>query len=84
MKRKGYDEGSFFDLVRDGAVRETKVTRLVTAKGEEWALYFRLGGLASPWHTIRSQREAVRTWARLDTLAKFAKNAGVPAFVVEP
>ena len=83
MKRKGYDEGNFFDLVHAGAVRESKAARLMTPKGEQWALYFRLGGPASQWHTLRSQREAVRTWAKLDTLAKFADTAGVRVFVVE-
>lgn len=83
MKRKGYTEGNFLDLVRDGAVRESKAARVMTRKGEQWALYFRLGGPASEWHTIRSQRETVRTWAKLDTLAKFADVAGVRLFAVE-
>ncbi|CAI8981715.1 hypothetical protein [Pseudomonas zeae] len=83
MKRKGYDEGNFFDLVHAGAVRESKAARLTTPKGEKWALYFRLVGPASEWYTIRSQREPVRTWAKLDTLAQFADAAGIRVFAVE-
>lgn len=83
MKRKGYEEGNFLDLVHAGAVRESKAARVMTRKGEQWAFYFRLGGPTSEWHTIRSQREPVRTWAKLDTLAEFADKAGVRLFAVE-
>lgn len=83
MKRKGYEEGNFLDLVSAGAVRESKAARVMTRKGEQWAFYFRLGGPTSEWHTIRSQREPVRTWASLDTLAKFADAVGVRLFAVE-
>lgn len=83
MKRKGYDEGNFFDLVKDGAVRECKTARTDTPKGLQWAFYFRLGGPGSEWKTIRSQREPVRTWASLDTVASFADAAGIRLFAVE-
>lgn len=79
MKRKGYDEGQLLDLVRNGAVREAKASRY----GERWAFYFRLGGPGSSWLAVRSKREEVRTWAKLDTLASFADAAGIRLFAVE-
>jgi len=79
MKRKGYDEGQLLDLVRNGAVREVKASKY----GDRWAFYFRLGGPGSNWMAVRSQREPVRTWASLDTLAKFADAVGIRLFAVE-
>lgn len=79
MKRKGYDEGQLLDLVKNGAVREAKVCK----HGERWAFHFRLGGPGSNWLAVRSQREAVRTWASLDTLARFADAVGIRLFAVE-
>lgn len=79
MKRKGYDEGQLLDLVKNGAVREAKACR----EGERWAFFFRLGGPGSSWLAVRSQREAVRTWASLDTLARFADAVGIRLFAVE-
>lgn len=79
MKRKGYDEGQLLDLVRNGAVREAKACR----DGKRWAFYFRLGGPGSNWLAVRSQREEVRTWAKLDTLADFADKTGIRLFAVE-
>lgn len=79
MKRKGYDEGQLLDLVKNGAVREVKASK----HGERWAFYFRLGGPGSNWLAVRSQRESVRTWASLDTLARFADAVGIRLFAVE-
>lgn len=77
--REGFHETTLRPLVASGAVRECKVCR----EGERWALYVRLGGPGSRWMPVRSQREAVRTWASLDTLARFAEGMGIRLFAVE-
>lgn len=80
MKRKGFDEGQLLELIAGGSVRECKVAR----HGEDrWACYVRLGGPASSWLAVRSQREAVRTWASLDTLERFTSSLGIRTFAVE-
>ena len=79
MKRKGFDEGQLLELIAGNSVRECKAAR----HGERWAVYVRLGGPASNWLAVRSQREPVRTWASLDTLERFTRGVGIRAFVVE-
>lgn len=79
MKRKGFDEGQLLELIAGGSVRECKVAR----HGDRWAVYVRLGGPGANWLAVRSQREAVRTWASLDTLERFTSGAGIRSFSVE-
>ena len=41
------------------------------------------GGPSSRLIPVRSKRDAVKTWASLDTLAKFAEDAGLDGLRVE-
>lgn len=77
--RKGILEADLPDLVAGGAVRECKVSR----EGKKWTVWVRLGGPGSKWLPIRSQREALRTWASLDTLERFTSRAGIASFALE-
>ena len=49
----------------------------------QWTLSIRVGGPAARLIPIRSKREAVKTWAKLDTLVKFAEEAGLEGLRVE-
>jgi hypothetical protein len=77
--RRGFHEADLEPLVASGAVRECKVSR----EGKKWAVWVRLGGPGSKWMPVRSQREAVRTWASLDTLERFTSGLGIVSFAVE-
>jgi len=77
--REGFHETTLRPLVASGAVRECKVSR----HGDRWAVWVRLGGPGSKWMPVRSQREAVRTWASLDTLERFTSELGILSFAVE-
>lgn len=77
--RKGILEADLPDLVACGAVRECKVSR----EGKKWTVWVRLGGPGSKWLPIRSQREALRTWASLDTLERFTSRSGIASFALE-
>ena len=79
MKRKGFDEGQLLELIAGNSVRECKAAR----HGERWAVYVRLGGPASNWLAVRSQREAVRTWASLTAVERFASGIGIRELSVE-
>ena len=48
-----------------------------------WELSIRVGGPSSRLIPVRSKRDAVKTWASLDTLAKFAEEAGLDGLRVE-
>ena len=77
--RRGILEADLPDLVASGAVRECKVSR----EGKKWAVWVRLGGPGSKWLPIRSQREALRTWASLTAVGRFAEAQGIKGFAVE-
>lgn len=84
--RRGILEADLPDLVASGAVRECKVSSegQVSSKGKkQWTVWVRLGGPGSKWLPIRSQREALRTWASLDTLERFTSRAGIASFSLE-
>jgi len=66
-------------MLEAGAVREVLVSR----QAEKWTLAVRLGGAGSRWLPVRSRREALRTWASLTAVGRFAESAGIRAFQVE-
>ena len=78
--REGLHEDALRHLIEQHAVREYLVSRIESGR---WSLAVRLGGSSSRWLPVRSQREAVRTWASLDTLARFADGLGIRGFVLE-
>lgn len=49
----------------------------------QWTLSFRVGGPTARLIPVRSKRDQVKTWARLDTLVKFAEDAGLEGVRVE-
>lgn len=77
--RAGIQEETLRAMLEGGAVREVLVSR----HDEKWTLAIRLGGVGSRWLLVRSRREALRTWASLTAVGRFAEAMGVKAFVVE-
>ncbi|WKW34887.1 hypothetical protein KIH13_17135 [Pseudomonas viridiflava] len=56
---------------------------VVSRHDERWCLAIRLGGAGSRWLPVRSRREALRTWASLTAVCRFAVSARIRAFQVE-
>ncbi|WP_426119914.1 hypothetical protein [Pseudomonas sp. DSP3-2-2] len=56
---------------------------LVSRQAETWTLWIRLGGAGPRWLPVRSRREALRTWASLAAVGRFAESTGIRAFQVE-
>lgn len=79
MTAKGLQEDTLRAMLEAGAVREVLVSR----HGEQWSLAIRLGGPGSRWLPVRSRREALRTWASLTAVGRFAESLGVKVFAVE-
>ncbi|MHC8334697.1 hypothetical protein [Pseudomonas sp. LB3P25] len=77
----GLHEDALAHLVGVNAVREFIVGR--DASGTKWTVSVRLGGPSSRLVPIRSRREAVRTWASLTAVGKFADHLGLKGFAVE-
>ncbi len=75
----GIQEDALRIMLEGGAVRDVLVSR----QNEKWTLAIRLGGAGSRWLPIRSRREALRTWASLTAVGRFAESLGVKAFQVE-
>lgn len=49
----------------------------------QWTLSIRVGGPTARLIPVRSKRDAVKTWAKVDTLVKFAEEVGLEGFRVE-
>ncbi|VVO49484.1 hypothetical protein PS862_00235 [Pseudomonas fluorescens] len=77
--RAGIQEDALRTMLEGGAVREVLVSR----HGDKWGLAIRLGGAGSRWMPVRSRREAMRTWASLTAVGKFADHLGLKGFAVE-
>ena len=77
--REGIHEDALRVMLEAGAVREVLVSR----EDEKWGLAIRLGGAGSRWLPVRSRREALRTWASLTAVGRFAEGLGVKTFAVE-
>jgi hypothetical protein len=76
---KGIQEEALRVMLEGGAVRDVLVSR----HNDKWTLAIRLGGAGSRWLPVRSRREALRTWASLTAVGRFAEAAGIRAFQVE-
>ncbi|MBC3948262.1 hypothetical protein [Pseudomonas folii] len=76
---QGIHEDALRAMLEGGAVRDVLVSR----KDDKWTLAIRLGGAGSRWLPVRSRREALRTWASLTAVGRFAESAGIRAFQVE-
>ncbi|MFV3292394.1 hypothetical protein ACNFBR_27145 [Pseudomonas sp. NY11955] len=63
-------------------VRDAVAGRWVDDRSQ-WTLSIRVGGPTSGLIPVRSKRDQVKTWAKLDTLVKFAEEAGLEGFRVE-
>jgi hypothetical protein len=79
MSRLGIHEDALRVMLEGGAVREV----LVSLQDEKWTLAIRLGGAGSRWLPVRSRREALRTWASLTAVSRFAQGMGIKNFAVE-
>jgi hypothetical protein len=79
LTRQGIQEDTLRALLEAGAVREVLVIR----REAKWGLAVRLGGAGSRWLPVRSRREALRTWASLTAVGRFAESTGIRAFLVE-
>jgi hypothetical protein len=77
--RQGIQEDTLRAMLEANAVREVLVSR----HDEKWSLAIRVGGAGSRWLPVRSRREALRTWASLTAVGRFAESAGIKAFQVE-
>jgi hypothetical protein len=77
--RQGIQEDTLRAMLEANAVREVLVRR----HDEKWSLAIRVGGAGSRWLPVRSRREALRTWASLTAVGRFAESAGIRAFQVE-
>ncbi|MBD8605204.1 hypothetical protein IFT80_21450 [Pseudomonas sp. CFBP 8771] len=77
--RAGIHEDALQVMLEGGAVREVLVSR----HDEKWTLAIRLGGAGSRWLPVRSRREALRTWASLTAVGRFAQGMGIKTFAVE-
>lgn len=79
MIGKGIHEDTLRAMLEGGAVREVLISR----HGDQWGLAIRLGGAGSRWLPVRSRREALRTWASLTAVGRFADALGIKGFAVE-
>ena len=77
--KSGIHEDALRVMLEGGAVREVLVSR----HGDKWSLAIRLGGVGSRWLPIRSRREALRTWASLTAVWRFAGAQAFRGFAVE-
>ncbi|MDA7024972.1 hypothetical protein ACQKDL_23780 [Pseudomonas bubulae] len=76
---QGIQEETLRAMLDAGAVREVLASR----QDDKWGLAIRLGGAGSRWLPVRSRREALRTWASLTAVGRFAESLGVKVFAVE-
>ncbi|WP_294734853.1 hypothetical protein [uncultured Pseudomonas sp.] len=76
---QGIQEETLRAMLEGGAVRDVLVSR----QEDKWTLAIRLGGAGSRWLPVRSRREALRTWASLTAIGRFAETVGVRGFTVE-
>nr|WP_289883800.1 hypothetical protein [Xanthomonas arboricola] len=76
---QGIHEDALRAMLEGGAVRDVLVSR----QDDKWTLAIRLGGAGSRWLPVRSRREALRTWASLTAVGRFAESAGIRAFQVK-
>jgi hypothetical protein len=79
VTRTGIHEDALRVMLEGGAVREVLVSR----HNDKWTLAIRLGGAGSRWLPVRSRREALRTWASLTAVGRFAEGIGIKGFAVE-
>ncbi|MEX7554454.1 hypothetical protein [Pseudomonas monteilii] len=49
----------------------------------QWTLSIRVGGPTARLIPVRSKRDLVNTWAKLDTLVRFAEEAGLEGLTIE-
>jgi len=75
---QGIHEDALRAMLESGTVRDV----LVSSQDDKWTLAIRLGGAGSRWLPVRSRREALRTWASLTAVGRFAESAGIRAFQV--
>ena len=71
----GIHEDALQHLVQQSAVREFVAGRDTTRT--KWTFSVRLGGPHSRLIPVRSRREAIRTWASLTAVGRFAERLGV-------
>ena len=76
---QGIQEETLRAMLEGGAMRDVLVSR----QEDKWTLAIRLGGAGSRWLPVRSRREALRTWASLTAIGRFAETVGVRGFTVE-
>ena len=76
---QGIQEETLRAMLDAGAVREVLASR----QDDKWGLAIRLGGAGSRWLPVRSRREALRTWASLTAVGRFADAQGIKGFAVE-
>lgn len=76
---QGIQEEALRVMLEGGAVRDVLVSR----HNEKWTLAIRLGGAGSRWLPVRSRREALRTWASLTAVGRFAEAVGICMFQVK-
>ena len=81
MIGEGVHEDALQHLVQQNAVREFVVGR--DASRTKWTFSVRLGGPHSRLIPVRSRREAIRTWASLTAVGRFAEALGIKGFSVE-
>ncbi|BAU77440.1 hypothetical protein [Metapseudomonas furukawaii] len=70
-------------LIKSGTARDFLVRparQFPGAQRDGWTLAVRQGAY---WLPVRSKREPIRVWARLDTLERYANELGITAFTVE-
>jgi len=79
LTAKGLQEETLRAMIEAGAVREVLISR----QDDKWGLAIRLGGAGSRWLPVRSRREALRTWASLTAVGRFAEALGIKGFAVE-
>ncbi|MFO7582072.1 hypothetical protein [Guyparkeria sp.] len=76
MSRRGIEEREARALGEAGSVRSVSIER---APGDGWAVVLRVG---MEERVVRSRREDVRTWATLDSAAKWVARIGIAEAVV--
>ncbi|MFK7699514.1 hypothetical protein [Pseudomonas caspiana] len=76
---QGIHEDALRAMLEGGAVRDVLVSR----QDDKWTLAILLGGAGSHWLPVRSRLEALRTWASLTAVGRFADSAGIRSFQVE-
>jgi len=69
-------------LVSQHAIREAVVGR-VAGDNAKWTLSIRLCGPTARLVPVRSRREALRTWASLTAVGRFADAVGLRGFTVK-